>query len=348
MVFSQAWFEQHQSRLLRLLALPLLGRLFRRALAIRPHDIGYHKPIVELTPHSYTVVNDDGTYTTDFRTHAKYGKRLYYAGLPLWKALHAWDMAIANPLVPALNAGFDTLPFYPDPGTPGTTSGDWGVGRNGVTESWATITAGAGTVTSNSPTDHWVYTSYNAASQFTQHYVGVWTFNTSSLRGSAVLTSVVFSAWPSSPYNTGAVPTQALHVVGVTPTSYVQGTVSDYQNRGRTSFGSITAGAYTTLWNGGTVLGYASVSLNASGLAYVARTGVSAFCTTHDWDLTGSNPVTELGAGPLDFNIQAETADQTGLTNDPKLEVTFSRAVEFPFLHLSVGNGMSIASQWRN
>lgn len=321
-VFSPEWFEHHQSRLLWLLQAPLLGRVMRRVLAIRPHDVGWDRPIVELLPHAYTVANPDGTLTTDFRTHAKYGKRLYYQLLPLWTLLHAWDMVV-NPLVPALNVGFDTLTQYPDPGNPAATNGDWGVCRNGVTESWATITGGAGTSADNSPTDHWAYTQWDVSNLYTQHRIGVWTFNTASLGAGAFVTAATFSVWPSAPYGAASNPTLPLHVIATSPANYVSGSTADYQTRGRVSFGSITAGAYDTLWNGGTVTGYASVTLDASGRANVERSGISSFGTTHDWDLTGTTPHSVYGAGPLDFNIQAETADAIGSANDPKLEVTF-------------------------
>lgn len=142
-VFSNAWFARHQRTLLALLRTPVIGRELRAALAIRRHDVGWDGRIVRLTPHSYTVANDDGTFTTDFRTHAKYGKRLYHQVLPLWKAAHAWDQFVANPLVPALNVGFDTLQQYPD-SDPETTTTDGWLARDGVDESWATIRAGAG------------------------------------------------------------------------------------------------------------------------------------------------------------------------------------------------------------
>ena len=75
-VFSAAWFARHQRTLLWLLNAPVLGRWFRWVLCLRPHDVGYRKPIVQLLPHAYTVANADGTRTTDFRAHAKYAKRL--------------------------------------------------------------------------------------------------------------------------------------------------------------------------------------------------------------------------------------------------------------------------------
>jgi hypothetical protein len=323
-VFSAAWFAQHQMVLIGLLRLPVVGRLFRRVLAIRRHDVGYAGRIVAITPQSYTVANPDGSLTTDFRTHAKYGKRLYCKLLPMWKLLHAWDMHVANPLVPALNLGFDTLIVYTEPGNPATTNGDWSVLRTSAGESWSSMRGGTGTSTDNSATDHWVDTEWNVSNLYTQHRCGVWTFNTASLGAFADITAVTFSVWPSTPYGAASVPTLPLHVIAASPASYTQGTASDYQTRGTVSFGSITAGAYDTLWNGGTVTGYAEVTLNASGRANVAKSGISAFGTTHDWDLTGTDPASVFGSGPAGLNVQAETADSPGSANDPKLVVTYT------------------------
>jgi hypothetical protein len=141
-VFSAAWFDRHQRVLLWLLRAPLLGRWFRWVLCIRRHDVGYHGRIVQILPHAYIVANPDGSRTLDARTHAKYAKRLYHALRPLWWALHAWDMLVANPLVPALNVGFDTLTAYPDPGDPGTTTCDGNLHVSIFGDTWANVIAG--------------------------------------------------------------------------------------------------------------------------------------------------------------------------------------------------------------
>src|SRR5438046_3617479 len=98
--FSKAWFEKHQRVLLWLLNHWLTRRWFRWVLRIRKHDIGYNKPIVRLLPNCYTVFNrfvaNKVELTTDFRTHAKYAKRIYYGFWPMWWALHAWDSFLAD------------------------------------------------------------------------------------------------------------------------------------------------------------------------------------------------------------------------------------------------------------
>lgn len=346
MVFSQAWFEQHQSRLLRLLALPILGRLFRRALAIRPHDIGYHKPIVELTPHSYTVANDDGTFTTDFRTHAKYGKRLYYAGLPLWKALHAWDMAIANPLVPALNAGFDTLPFYSDP-DPETATVD-GVLRNLGFDVWTNFRNAA---TSTDAVDNSISGSaQEGGSVGLGANTTTWRrltrsahlFNTASLTVKAAITSAVFSVYGSgvsAALGSGA----DCNICSFTPSSNTALAVADFASFGITPYCDtpMTLGAFSTT-------GYNAFTLNALGKSAIAKAGITAIgARNFNYDVSNVTPPFSASGDTTD-QFDWFYADQPGTTNDPKLEVTFALSASLPFAHLSAGNGMSIASQWRN
>ena len=341
MVFSQAWFEQHQSRLLRLLALPILGRLFRRALAIRPHDIGYRKPIVELTPHSYTVVNDDGTFTTDFRTHAKYGKRLYYAGLPLWKALHAWDMAIANPLVPALNAGFDTLPFYPDPGN-GATTCDGYITRQTGDQTWASLIGGAGSFGGTTDTQQplFNFNAGTASNTYDNMTRSMFTLDTSALPVNAVISLVTFSFYGTAKQDTFGV-SPDVDVYSLAPAQNNNFTAPDYSAIGSTSYtGSpISYASWLTA-------AYNVFTLNATGRAAVSRTGITKLgCRNANYDVAGVAPTWTASAQSYVFGY---AADQTGSSNDPKLEVTFALSESLPFAHLAAGNGMSIASQWRN
>jgi len=314
-VFSAAWFAQHQRTLLWLLHAPIIGRWFRWVLCIRPHDIGHRACIVQLRPHAYTVVNDDGTLTTDFRTHAKFGKRLYYAFRPLWWALHAWDMLVANPLVPALNAGFDTLTVYPDP-TSGATSCDGPIWRNGVDESFATIRAGAGVgVGTGGSEDQVAYLAASSTSnQFAQLWRGFFGFDTSSLGLSASITAATLSLWVTARGN-GLGAGGNAHVAGATPASANALSTADFGNVDRTSFGSVSISGITTG-------AYTDWTFNSSGLAAVNGSGVTTLSLQTEHDLTGSFAGTWASTAVL--QVQAYFVDQTGSANDPKLVVTYT------------------------
>lgn len=317
-VFSPAWFERYQTVLLGLLRMPVIGRELRDVLAIRRHDVGYDGRIVQITPHSYTVANPDGTFTTDFRMHHKYAKRLRYQLNGLWQAAHAWDQYVANPLVPALNVGFDTLTTYPDPGDPGTTTVDGVVRRRGgdiggISETFATLRAGAGTAASATSASDWaaLLQATSTTDQFDDLRRGIYTFDTSALAG-ATVTTASFALCDTGGGGVGAT---TLEVCGASPASATTLVASDYGNVSRTSFASFTdAGWSSNVYHVGT--------LNASGIAALALGGVSKFSTQLEWDRSGTFSGT-WSSGTL-WLWGAVFADQTGSANDPKLEVTYS------------------------
>jgi hypothetical protein len=316
-VFSAAWFAKHQRVLLTLLRLPVIGLALRQVLAIRPHDVGWNRRIVQIAPHSYTVQNDDGTLTTDFRTHAKYGKRLYYELLPVWQAAHAWDQYVANRLVPALNLGFDTLTVYPD-ASPGVTSGSWFVRRQGVDESWATIRAGAGN-DGFSPTSWQVIeiTASATSNQWASLGRSIFTFDTSALTASAVISAATLSLFVSSVRDDDAL-VPNVDMYAATPTSNTAETNSDFGQIGTTSLtgAPIAYGSFSTA-------AYNAFSLNGTGIAAISAVGISRFGARNaSYDVANSAPATWT-SGHSSY-VAAYFADQAGSANDPKLVVTYT------------------------
>jgi hypothetical protein len=321
MIFSADWFERHQRLFLTLLALPLIGRGMRRLLAIRPHDVGYRGRIVQ--PHAYTIARDDGTYTTDFRTHAKYAKRLYYQLRPLWLALHWWDMVIANPFLPVLNAGCDGVTtFFPDAGSPGSGSCS-GVARNGepfnsgVTDTTFTIIRAAnGTVGQSgfTPVDVYLYSSVTS-NQYEAMQRAFTLFDTSSLGG------ITVSAATISVYSNGkgnSLGSPDLHVAGAVTANPNSIAPSDYEKVSRGSYGLITYAAFT-----GFSPAYNDIVLNAAGLANIHGTGMSKFSWQTSWDLF-NNFTGTWGAAHQEGRFIFESSDASGTANDPKLVVTWA------------------------
>ena len=142
--FGKQWFAKHQSKILWCLNAPVIGMLARWILRI--HRDCPTAEIIDIKPHRYTIRGEkEDEYTTDFRTHWKFAKRIYFAFRPLWWALHTWDEIFADKYVPRLSFGFDSLTSYPDAGT-GLTTCDGMVGRTGVSEDFDTIRTSAGTI----------------------------------------------------------------------------------------------------------------------------------------------------------------------------------------------------------
>lgn len=324
-VFSAAWFAQHQATLLWLLNTPVIGRWFKWVLCIRRHDVGYERDIVALYPHAYTVANADGTLTTDFRTHAKYAKRLYYAFRPVWWALHAWDALIANPFVPALNAGFDSLTAYPNP-SPGVTSCDGWIRQFDVgTYTWASLvalTAGSEAVV----TDSDFYLIFIGGDQTTNAWARLqrafFLFDTSTI-GSGVASAATLSIYGGTfgggggkADNRSIAPNVDIYTSS--PASNTTLVTGDFDQVGSTS---LTTGAVSyAAWTAGA---YNDFTLNASGLAAIATTGITKLAARNgNYDAAGTAPTAAFG--DIGAYLTGVYANNTGTSADPKLVVTYT------------------------
>ncbi len=308
-VFSRQWFELHQSKLLRF-ANSWIGRRTLRIHGDRS-DVGKHK-ITRIEPHAITWA-EGGNLKTEFRTHAKYSKRLYHAFKPLWYVAHAWDIGIANNLNTALNVGFDTLIKYPD-ASPEINTVDGFVERNGVNELFNIISAGAGNYASTNNTSRLVgVIASSTANQFETLSRALMTFDTTTIDSSSTVTSASLSLYGQ--FRSSDLGATDLTVVSSTPASNNSLASSDYSNLGSTSFGSVSYSAYSTS-------SYNDITLNASGLSNVTKAGISKFGLRIEWDRAGtfSGVWANRAASGYDFWL----ADYTGTTRDPKLTVTYT------------------------
>lgn len=318
-VFSSAWFARHQRTLLWLLNAPLLRRWFRWVLCLRRGDVGYTGVIVALYPHAYTVDRGDGVLMTDFRTHAKYAKRLSVAFFPLWRALHAFDAWIANPLRPAWNLGFDSLTAYPDPGDPGATTIDGWVARSAVNEAWSTIRGGAGTEVNTIATEASVIRIEATATsnQFARINRGIFLFNTAALTTGATISSAVLSLYAAAAAD-GLAATPNIDIYTSTPTSNTTLAIGDYGQ-----FGTVSQAAPVTYATWSAAVGtYQGFTFNATGLGNISKTSVSKFGARNaNYDVGNVAPAW-VSSGVS--NLNARFADQAGTTNDPKLVITYT------------------------
>lgn len=318
LVFDAAWFARHQRVLCGVLRVPGIGRLARWLLSIRRCDVGWARPIVALYPHAYVVANPDSTHTADIRAHAKYAKRLYRALKPIWWAMHWWDMAIANPLVPALNLGFDTLTTYPDPSNPGTVA-SWGlVRRTGVDETWSTISAGVGNTLSNvTPGSVIRIASTTTTNQWGAIGRTVYCFDTHLIgQAGGVVQSATVDLYVQSKTDNLAI-TPDIDLYAATPASVSSIAATDYSNIGTTSctgsaltYASLTASQYNVL------------TLNSTGLAQINATGVTSFGVCNaSYDTAGVAPTWSSNVASF-INVYQPNQDGTSL--DPRLVITFS------------------------
>ena len=121
MIFSADWFVRHQRLLLVLLNLPIIGQVLRRALWIPERETKW-RPITLIAPDAVHVWTGRRKRRAVLYSNPQYAEGLHRSFGWIWKTMHAWDMAVANPLrQPGLNLGFDTYDEQPD-GTAGKDS----------------------------------------------------------------------------------------------------------------------------------------------------------------------------------------------------------------------------------
>jgi hypothetical protein len=308
-VFSAAWFELHQSKLLWLCNHWLTRRWFRWVLRI-----DCRKPILELLPHAIVW---SPAFTrrrcAEFRTHQKYAKRIYHAFFWFWSLLHFWDSLFADYWLPRFSFGFATLTAYPDPSF-GATTVDGQVTRTGVDETLATIRAGAGNgvgVSANPLGGNCLASA--TLNQFQLLRRMIYTFDTSPLGASVEISDVTFSLFGTS--KSSALGETPIHIAASSPASNNDLVASDYSNVQTTTFGNVAHASYSTT-------AYNVIVLNADGRANIAQTGISKFSAQLGWDI--ENNFTGLWVATLGTNFVANTADAAGTANDPKLVVTYS------------------------
>jgi len=327
-VLGNKWFKKNQSILLWFCNTPIIKYWFRWLLRIHK-DCSFKERIIEITPNSYKVdlgimwTKKHGirqTIRIDIRTHNKFSKRIYYAFYPIWWMAHQWDMLIANQFQPSWNLGFDTLTAFPDAGS-GATTVDGEVARLGaVSETWATIRAGAGNFNRTAGFG----TGQCYAFYFVADSAGDWdsllryiaTFDTSSMGAGATVSTATLSLKGQAKLDPAS-NTPDCNIYGATPVANNTLADADYGQVGTTAFS--TAVAYASL----STSAYVDWVLNASGLANISVTGISRFAAKND-NKDAANVEPAESTNETSWTI--ESADFTGTSSDPKLVVTYTPA----------------------
>ncbi len=324
MVFSKEWFKKHNKKLCFLANAPIIKYWFRWLLRIHK-DIPWNEKIEEIMPNAFTygkklILTKDGLrwkQTTDFRTHEKFGKRLYYGLKPFWYLLHFWDWSTS--IQPALNCGFDTLTVYPDAGTGNTTVDGFIMNFNNSGSLFSDLVSSSSGTSAN-PSGDIGNVSYIASYADTDKWLGIiraiFLFDTSSLTSSATISSAVMSIFGNNKAdNLGITPNVDIYTSSPTANNDLQ--VSDYSQIGTTSqTGSPIS--YSS-WN---VSSYNDFTFNATGIGNISKTGISKFGARNaNYDVANNTP---SWTASLNCYLQARFADYTGTNNDPKLVVTYT------------------------
>lgn len=319
-VFSNEWFEYHQSKLLWF-ANTLFGRYVLRIYGKRS-DVRKNK-ITKITPNSISWRHGN-KIKTEFRTHAKYSKRLYYAFKPFWHVLHAWDMLIANKLNYALNVGFDTLTTYPDAGAGSETVDGTVMYDTASALTWASIhdaTVGTEATTTPTVTTLGITSHISTPDRYTQLRRSIALFNTSSLGNVLSIDDATLSYYGYVLVDTYSALTFAANVYSSNPASNSNLVVEDYNKDvfGTTPFSDeIEMSSFN-------FDGYNDYVLNSSGLSNINANGISKFSFREsNYDFADVAPT--WGAGAV-FFLAVMSSDRTGTAFDPKLVVTYQLAI---------------------
>lgn len=187
--------------------------------------------------------------------------------------------------------------------------------RNGVNETFGTIIAGAGTFTTITADAAVLVGLYSTTTTDQYSIIArcMFCFDTSILGPNAVISSAVFSIFGKSG-NSSALGTTSLEVVAATPASYSAIQNSDHNTFGSTSFGSIALASWSAV-------AYNDITLNATGISYINKTGTTVLGCMLTWDMNAS--FTGTWASNTNTHFEGYQCDQAGRANDPKLVITF-------------------------
>ncbi len=306
------------------------------------------------TPNSQTVVletwqESDGTQTKKLKT-TFLSKPQFYQKDGEWKQIEyatttpeIFAMSGAIPyimrrelverLLPGKPALAITSTFYPNPNTE-TTSVDGTVQAIGSSFSCDLLgfenAHGAGT---GSPDDAGVslyaatlYTDNQDCTDYAEIQRAFILFDTSSLTAAASISSATISIYITSKYTLSNDGYDTLHVDATTPTSNTAIQAGDYGNVATVSQSNTTADV-TSLSTGA----YTNFTLNSTGLGNISKTGISKYGIREGHDFFLVPPASGSISG-----VQFSSADTSGTSQDPKLEVTytaggFSFGQWFPF-----------------
>lgn len=233
-----------------------------------------------------------------------------------------------------------TLTVYPDPNVE-STSVDGITTRSGVDEAMATIRAGAGTSATDSGAagSGLALVASTTSNQFKQLNRPIFLFDTSALGAGATISAAVKSVFGSGTNGNGLSGEASANSVAVlvasTPASNTALVAGDYSQFGSTDFGR---SAQQNAWN---TAAYNDITLNASGLAAISKTGITKFALRHGWDF--DNTITGLThVNDAEQTLEMKFADTADVTSDPKLVITYT-AVAGP-ANVKTYNGVTAAN----
>lgn len=182
--------------------------------------------------------------------------------------------------VPTAGPEVSTLIVYPDAHTETDTVDGYTEKANA---NYTTATTGDATAVYDS-TDGSVATGIQHSLWSGTYYIRrpIVLFNTSDLGAGATITSATLSIYCVIDGGTGNADSDSINIVSSDPASNTSLAVGDHDSFGTTSFGSITIPTSTSE--------YKVITLNASGLAAISKTGITKFGLITGRDISDTAP----------------------------------------------------------
>lgn len=207
-----------------------------------------------------------------------------------------------------------TSTFYPDPNTE-VTSVDGNVSNVVNGGNWNTLhSASDGNGSNDSDTSIHARSQNNGGQANINR--GFLLFDTSSLGAGATVTAATLSLYGIGHAETGG--SEGIGVIGTSPASNTALTTADFDQVGTTH----CCDSNVQL-SGVSTSGYNNWAFNSEGLTRVQVSGISKYGLRLENDINGSSPA------PGTKGATFYSADQTGTSNDPKLEVTYTPGSTF-------------------
>lgn len=220
------------------------------------------------------------------------------------------------------SVGNTTSTFYSAAGANSPVDG-FAVRDGVVSESWATIIAGAGTASDDTAgADVRIVHMDSTATtdQWGALYRSIFLFDTSSIGVGVTISSAVMSIWGNSKVDQGIAISPDIDIYTSTPASNAAVAATDFTQIGFTS----QTGSPIT-YNNWSTTGYNDFTFNAIGRGNISLTGISKFGARNaNYDVAAVAPTWSSFASHI---LRGSYADTAGTTNDPKLVVVHGAAV---------------------
>lgn len=320
-VFSKEWFNKHQENLVKIARNPFIGEAIF-GFSTFGHNVKTNR-IVGIRQNSVIEHIGYENGLPKFREHIAgyncYAVRLFEEFNFVWRAIHFWDMEIANKLFPQYNLGFDTLTVYTDLQSSETNSIMRGMGVFPTEQSFSDICS---ITTATSVSISAPYVNLTAGTT-TDLFAGItrsfFSFYT-NIGSNANVSSAVIGLLIQSKLN--GLGEQGIHLVKTTQSSDNTLVGEDLAYMTNDSLSYVSYGDVVT----STTNRFDFPTLN--DYSAINKTGTSKFAARGEWELDGTFSGTWVASGVSRYIIRNSALS----ANTPRLVLEYTLSSFIPLI----------------